>query len=269
MSMKRLIIFALSFLFICNIGFSAIPVIDFTAIATEAAKFLAELRKMKEILVKASDFKDKYLKHLDLNFLSMLGLDPDSIALLKMADDFYDFFKHSSYFQDLDELETWRDIFVNVSHITSRYPHIDKFDYYKKNPYYKNNKYYREITDKKIEMDKEKLKDLKNKLQLISDYREMDKGRIELFENMMKEWEEYSKGGDSGEPTNEAGLLSLIVRIGYERLLMTQQLKTLIRSEIESKIKSTTKLSEIIKNEENNIVNSKIDYKKLLKIKTK
>lgn len=268
MSTKKLIIFILSFLFICNIGFSALPVIDFTAIATEAAKFLAELRKMKEILVKASDFKNKYLNHLDLNLLSMLGLDPDSISLLKMADDFYNFFKHSSYFQDLDELETWRDIFVNVSHITSRYKHLDKYDYYKNNPYYKNNKYYREITDKKIEMDKEKLKDLKNKLQLISDYREMDKGRIELFENLMKEWEECSKGGESGKPTNETGLLSLMVRIGYERLIMTQQLKTLIRSEIEGEIKASTKLNEIIKNEEENRVNAKTDQE-LLKIKTK
>jgi len=269
MSIKKSIIFIFIFAFICNIGFPAIPVIDPAAIAMEAAKFLAQLNKLKEILNKASDFRNKYLYHLDERLFSMLGLDPDSISLLKMADDFYDFFRHSSYFQDLDELETWRDIFVNVSHITSRYTHLDQYDYYKKNPYYKNNKYYREITDKKIEMEKEQLKDLKNKLQLIADYREMDKGRIELLENLMKEWEKYSKGGDSGKPTNETGLLSLMVRIGYERLLMTQQLKTLIRSEIEGEMKKSIRSNEIIKNEENNRVNSKIDYKELLKIKTK
>ena len=270
--MKKLIIFVFISLFLYNIGFSGIPIIDPAAILSEATQFLKKIDKYRAIIDKYTNWDIWVREYFGRTLSICIGfLSGEMMEKFKsyetLFSDMENFIKYSNYFRDLDRLETWRDIFNRAENVLEKYKYVQNDTPIKNNLIYKNNTIYKKYADKLIELRDQQIQKRLDLIELLSDYRELGNKRIDKIETISKKLKKSMKASGEKSQANITGMYITLYQIKLMKILIKNQISTLMLAMDRNKIEYDLKISKINKDYENE--KSDIDYKKLLKIETK
>ena len=237
----RKITICLLMIFLANICFGAIPVVDVTAIARETFYFLEEVKKWTDYIKDFDDLGRKF-QFRYINFLrSVEGLDIWELELLlKNAFDTV-LITNRPYWGDILKLDTWNSLWKKIQSIISCYPALKEESYIKENRYYRLNKSWREFQDKNLEREKEYLKDLQENVNLIADMRWLDtvrKGRFDTFSDLLSRYSRKMKDDDPEQTAAAVGKIrAVMAEMMYERLILNMQLNAIVRVFFERELK--------------------------------
>jgi len=270
--MKKLIIFIFLSLFIYNTGFSGIPVIDPAAILSETTKILNKINEYKGMVEKYSYWNIWVREYFGRALSISIGFLPKEMmekfkTYETLFSDMENFIKYSNYFRDLDRLETWRDIFNRSETFLEKYKYVQNDTPIKNNIIYRNNSIYKKYADKLIELRDQQIQKRLDLIELLSDYRELGNKRIEKIETISKKLKKSMKASGECSLANETGMYITLYQIKLMKILIKNQIATLMLAVDRNKLEYDLRISKINKDYENE--KSDIDYKKLLKIETK
>jgi hypothetical protein len=240
--MKNFIIFFLSFIAIASIVNSAIPVIDYTAIAREAYYFGQELKQWGkyltnfDILIKKFFFR--YLNYLE----SVKGFFKIEIDIIFKNIFKTKFLLQSPYWADIFKIDIWFNIWYKRETILQMFPSLNENTLETNNILYKKNNVWRSFVDKNIEVKKNYIIDTENYLNFLSELREYGAKQKENFDayfNYLKQYSTAMSETDEEKVSAQmAKVIFLAARMKYDSMMINLQIMALMRSFIERQIKS-------------------------------
>lgn len=239
--MKKIILYFILMIAIESILFSAIPVIDYTAIAREAYYFGKELNQWKNYLnnfdILIQKFFFRYMNYLE-SVKGFYSYEIDSIFknIFKTK-----FLLESSYWNDIFKIDIWYNIWFKKITISQMLPSIVDDTLETDNILYEKNKKWRDFIDKNIEIKNEYIRDTENYLKFLSELREYGVKCKENFDAYFNYLKQYSSAMDENDEEKTsaqvAKVIFLAARMKYDSMMINLQMLALMRSFIERKIK--------------------------------
>jgi len=267
--MKKKIFLIIAFMILFKATSYSFIVIDVSRIAKFASNMGKLIGTCVEIKNTIGEIKDRVTDFYWTYRTVIQGLQPNELLGFMPTDwqSVYDKLINSEYYLRLglnsNELS---DLFQKTKDEISDNQNI------KNSLLYQYNRNYRKVADKQFELNDEKIKDIGNKIKLLTDTEKMNIENLKRIDKIKRDFEKYSVGPivhGVRAPANKARLIANICLSEYIELIQTFELEVLLRSKIEEKIKGEIRSMEIQKYYESLQSNEFIDYKKLLKIETK